>query len=43
MQFSFFDDDKKEKRENLENAIDNIRNKYGIDAVNVGALINKKQ
>ena len=42
MQFSFFDDDKKEKRENLENALDNIRDKYGIDAVNVGALIDKK-
>ncbi len=42
MQFSFFDDDKKGKRENLENALDNIRDKYGIDSVNVGALIDKK-
>jgi DNA polymerase-4 len=42
MQFSFFDDSKKEKRENLENALDNIRNKYGTNAVNVGALMNKK-
>jgi len=42
MQFSFFDDGKKEKQENLENALDNIRSKYGSDAVNVGTLINKK-
>ena len=42
MQFSFFDDGNKEKRESLENALDNIRDKYGVDMVNVGALMNKK-
>ncbi len=41
MQFSFFEDGKREKHENLENALDNIRNKYGVDAVNVGTLIKK--
>lgn len=42
MQCSLFDDGSRQKRENLENALDGIRSKYGIDAVNVGALMDKK-
>ncbi len=40
MQFSLFDDGLRQKRENVENAIDEIRKKYGTQAVNVGAIIN---
>lgn len=40
MQFSLFDDGSRQKRENVENAIDRIRKKYGTHAVNVGAIVN---
>jgi DNA polymerase-4 len=42
MQFSFFDDGSRKKHEDLERALDNIKEKYGENSVNVGTLFNKK-
>lgn len=39
MQFSFFDDDSRQKREDLEGTLDSIRKKYGTQAVSVGTLL----
>ena len=39
MQFSFFDDDSRQKREDLEDTLDSIRKKYGTQAVSVGTLL----
>ena len=39
MQFSIFDDGLRQKREDAENAVDNIRKKYGTQAVSVGTLM----
>ena len=39
MQFSLFDDGLRQKRENVENAVDTIRKKYGTQAVSVGTLM----
>ena len=38
MQFSFFDNGTRQKRESVEDAIDLIRKKYGTQAVSVGTL-----
>ncbi len=40
MQFSLFDDGKREKHEKLESALERIRKKYGTQSVNVGTLMN---
>lgn len=39
MQFNFFDDGSRQKHENIENALDSIRKKYGTQAVSVGTLL----
>ncbi len=42
MQFSFFDNGSRQKHEDLENALDSIRKKYGTQAVSIGTLMDKE-